>query len=212
MNSIFSTAYFPSAIQYSEYLKADKIIIEAFEHFPKQTFRNRTSIMTAGGVFDLSVPLDKRKNHQLTKDIKINYAEDWQTWHWRTIKTAYQKSPFLEFYEDPIKSLFFDKKFDYLLDFNLNIENQIDSILKTTIHRNISKEFLQNYDKDFRNIISPKNSELKHNIQQGNYYQVYSDRIAFEKNLSILDIIFNLGPESVSHLKAMKLILNDQQI
>lgn len=212
MCAIFSTAYFPAAIQYSEYLKSETVLIEAFEHFAKQTYRNRTTVMTANGIFDLIVPLDKRKNHQYTKDIKINYVEDWQRWHWRTIKNAYLKAPFFEFYEEKINSLFFKNKFDFLLDLNLHIENEIDSILKVSIDRKLSIEYIKNYERDFRTIISPKNMELHSKITQNQYFQLYSDRIEFVKNLSILDIIFNLGSESVSHLKSMHITLNDQQL
>jgi hypothetical protein len=208
MPAIFATSYFPPAIQYSEYLKADEILIEGFEHFPKQTFRNRSYIMTANGIFMLSIPLENRKNHQYTKDIKISHAEDWQKVHWRTISNAYQKSPFYEFYDDKIERLFNLKKHQFLLDLNFEIEECIDSILKVEIERKLTSEYMTvdgNYWSDFRTQISPKNKTLNDQIIQPNYLQVFADKQPFEKNLSILDVIFNLGPESVSHLKQLAL-------
>jgi hypothetical protein len=208
MSSIFSTSYFPPAIQYSEYLKANEIWIEGSEHFPKQTFRNRSYIMTANGVFLLSIPLENRKNHQLTKDIKISHAEDWQKVHWRTISNAYQRSPFYEFYDDKIERLFNLKKHQFLIDLNFEIEECLDKILKVEINRKITTEYFNNDIgnwSDFRTIISPKNKTLENQIIQPNYLQVFADKLPFVKNLSILDVIFNLGPESVSHLKQITL-------
>jgi len=208
MPTIFATSYFPPAIQYSEYIKADEVWIDGFEHFPKQTFRNRSYIMTANGIFMLSIPLENRKNHQYSRDIKISHAEDWQKVHWRTISNAYQKSPFYEFYDDKIERLFNLKKHQYLLDLNLEIEDCIDKILKVEIERKLTSEYLTvngNNWSDYRTQISPKNKTINNQIIQPNYLQVFADKQPFEKNLSILDVIFNLGPESVSHLKQMAL-------
>jgi len=207
MPTLFSTSYFPPAIQYSEYLKADTCLIEAYEHFPKQTFRNRTYIMTANGVFMLSVPLENRKNHQFTKDVKISYAENWQKLHWRTISNAYQRSPFYEYYDYKIEPLFSQKKHTFLLDLNLDIENTINQILKVDIIRQKTTDFHPigtDTFRDFRTIISPKNKSLQSNISEPSYLQVFADKYPFQQNLSILDVIFNLGPESISHLKQIK--------
>ncbi|MBR9833072.1 WbqC family protein [bacterium] len=207
MTTLFSTSYFPPAIQYSEYLKADTCLIEAFEHFPKQTFRNRTYIMTANGVFMLSVPIENRRNHQFTKDIKISYAEEWQKLHWRTISNAYQRSPFYEYYDYKIEPLFSQKKHSFLLDLNLEIENTIDQILKVDINRQKTTEFYTvgtNTFRDLRAIISPKNKFLHSQILESSYLQVFADKFPFQQNLSILDVIFNLGPESITHLKQIK--------
>lgn len=205
--SIFSTAYFAPAIQYSEYLKAEEIYIEVNEHFPKQTYRNRTYIMTANGVFALSIPLAGRKNHSLTKDIKISEAEDWRSLHWKTIENAYRKSPFFDYYEHSLNQLYRGKKHSFLIDFNESAEEIIFDLLKIKIKRENTSNFITENDEQFKDLrlISPKNKDLPNLITEPTYLQVFADKFSFESNLSILDVLFNLGPETVSHLKKMQI-------
>tara|TARA_R110002049_G_scaffold251627_2_gene426006 strand:+ start:3402 stop:4034 length:633 start_codon:yes stop_codon:yes gene_type:complete len=207
--SLFATAYFAPAIQYSEYLKADKIYTEIHEHFPKQTYRNRTYIMTANGIFALSIPLAGRKNHSLTKDIKISQAEDWQKLHWKTIENAYQRSPFFEYYDSKVAELYTKSKHTYLIDFNNEAESIISEILKVELSKENTKTFVPENDESYRDLrlITPKNRELPELITENSYLQVFADKYPFEPNLSILDVIFNLGPESVSHLKQMDILI-----
>jgi len=204
--TLFPTAYFAPSIQYSAYLKSEKIEIEIHEHFPKQTFRNRAYIMTANGVFTLSIPLSGRKNHTLTKDIKISTEEDWKKLHWKTIENAYQRSPFFEFYDTKIEKLYHSKH-QFLIDFNQEAESIIADILKVNFDSNFTKDFVpvdnNNYS-DLR-LINPKNKDLPLMITENPYLQVFADKFPYSPNLSILDVIFNLGPESTSHLKQMAL-------
>ncbi len=207
--SIFSTAYFAPAIQYSEYLKTDEIYIEIHEHFPKQTYRNRTYIMTANGIFTLSIPLAGRKNHSLTKDIKISDAENWRSLHWKTIENAYKRSPFFEYYDRKISELYLGKKHTFLIDFNQSAEAIVTDLLKIDLNQKNTSTFVMEDDDEYKDLrlISPKNKNLPKLITEPSYLQVFADKYPFESNLSILDVLFNLGPESVSHLKQMKIAI-----
>lgn len=207
--SLFATAYFAPAIQYSEYLKADKIAIEIHEHFPKQTYRNRTNIMTANGPFALSIPLAGRKNHSLTKDIKLSKAEDWKTLHWKTIENAYKRSPFFEYYENKINKLYTSSNHSYLIDFNHEAEAIVEDILKVSFVKENTKDFIEENNPNYKDLrlITPKNRELPKLITESSYLQVFADKYPYTPNLSILDVIFNLGPESIVHLKQMSLLV-----
>src|SRR3990170_2824855 len=141
---LLPSSYFAPISYYASVLKSETIFIEQFEHFPKQTFRNRCSIYSPNGIQQLTVPLHERKDKTLTKDIRISYEINWQTLHWRSLESAYRSSPYFEFFEDDFRP-YFEKKFNFLIDFNMEIMQEVLALMK------IKKEFLftSSYQKEF---------------------------------------------------------------
>jgi len=197
---LLPTTYFAPISYYASVLKSETIFIEQFEHFPKQTFRNRCSIYSPNGIQQLTVPLHERKDKTLTKDIKISYEINWQVLHWRSLESAYRSSPYFEFYEDDFRP-YFEKKFNFLIDFNMEIMQEVLALIK------IKKEFLftSSYQKEFegvdlRDSLNKKNVPV---ITLPRYQQVFEDRKGFISNLSIADLLFNQGNNARDYLKAV---------
>jgi len=206
MNSTgyLSTAYW-APIQYiSKLLIFNKIIIEQYETYPKQTYRNRLMIYGANGVQSLQVPVNKGSFvNILLKDIEISYAENWQRNHLKSIESAYRSSPFYEYYIDDILP-FYEKKYKYLIDLNQNILETCTTMLNIKTHIELSSNFeMQPNGFDLRNSIHPKVEKQLDDIffKPYEYVQGFEQRHGFIPNLSILDLIFNTGPEAGSILK-----------
>ena len=187
---------------FSVFLDAENdIAFEQFEHFPKQTYRNRAVIYGANGKLPLIIPIQHTGKREM-KDIRISYAEDWQKLHWKSIKTAYQSTPYFEYYEEKLKAIF-QEKTDSLLEFNLNALKVILGILKTEKDFIVTEEYFKNpSQKDFRSAFSAKSES---EIAMQDYYQSFSDKHGFLKDLSILDLICNIGPESLTYIKNIKI-------
>ncbi len=197
---LISTAFFPNIEYFSEIINEKLVEIEQYENFPKQTYRNRCYITTDKGKMPLIVMLEKSRGGKThTKDIKISYAEDWQKKHFHTIKSAYSLSPFFDFFMPEIEH-FFQKKYKYLLDLNTQVLENLCDLLGVDVKIKFTEDFvpLENNYCDLRFYISPK---IKSKKTFEEYIQVFSDRTAFEPNLSILDLLFNLGSESLAYLK-----------
>lgn len=175
----------------------NEIAFEQFENFPKQTYRNRAAIYGANGKLALIIPI-KHTGKRVVRDIEISYVEDWQKLHWKSIKTAYQSTPYFEFYEDKLKTIY-EEKVDSLMEFNLKALGIILAILKSEKPRELTKEYFRNPDaEDFREKFSAK-SESEYDMAE--YYQSFSDKNGFIKDLSILDLICNIGPETLTYIK-----------
>ena len=125
---ILPTAYLPPIQYLSVISNYDNVLIEQCETFRKQTIRNRCNIYTSNGMLSLIIPLKERRNHSVTKDIKISYDSNWQVIHWRSIESAYSNSPFFEFYKDEFIN-FYNSKFEFLIDFNFSILEKTMKIL-----------------------------------------------------------------------------------
>ncbi len=192
---------FAPIIQFALINSTKNYNIESKEHFVKQSFRSRYQICGANGLLNLVVPIKKWKSHTAIEEIEVSYDEDWQQLHWRSIESAYRASPFFEFYEEEIKPLVFSKE-AYLIRRNANIESAILKILGiATI-----MEFTESYDTrkpDWRMLINPKKKLEIGSIPMSKYIQVFEDKHGFIPNLSILDLLFNLGPESKLYLKQL---------
>jgi hypothetical protein len=189
---VFSTAYLPPIEYFSCLNKYKTILIDVFENYIKQTYRNRCSIYTANGKLTLSIPVKKVDgNHTRVKDIEIDYSQPWQKLHWRAIESAYNSSPFFLYYRDDLKP-FYHKKYKFLSDLN----NEMLAILCKLIGIKTEIYFSERYIEpslhliDFRDAFSPKKkSSLVHN----RYKQVFDDKYSFIPNLSIIDLLFNEG-------------------
>lgn len=178
------------------------IKIERYETYQKMSFRNRTVIAGSNGLINLSVPLEKGRSQKLLiRDIKISYSENWQEQHWRSIKSCYGNSPFFEYYENSL-FLQFQQKQVFLLDLNLSLMEWVKKQLKL----NAVLEMTEAYQTDpgpeifdGRNLSKPKT--LEEGSEPIRYTQVFEDRIGSQPNLSILDLIFCVGPAANSLLK-----------
>ena len=199
-NFLLPSSYFAPISYYSIICMYRESVIEKHEYFIKQTIRNRCSICSTNGMLNLSIPrVRKNSSKKLIKDIQICYTEPWQKIHWKTIKTCYNSSPFFEYYMEKVHALY-QKKEKYLIDFNHRSHKLILDLLQSNQDINYSQEYdLKTPLKDYR-----KHSFSTDNIIK--YDQVFSQENRFINNLSIIDLIFNLGPESNSYLK--KCIIN----
>jgi len=202
---LLSTATFAPVQFYTKMLKAERVYIEQFENFIKQTYRNRYTILGGNGTIDLIVPLVKSRGAKtLIKDIEIAYDTDWQRTHWRTLFSAYNTSPYFEFYTDDLLP-FFEKKYNFLFDFNLEINRVISDLIELESNVLLTEDFQQVPEEtiNFRERISPKEKTPPDpNFNAAPYTQVFSDKLGFTSNLSILDLLFNEGPNSYSLLTA----------
>ncbi|APA65437.1 WbqC family protein [Maribacter sp. 1_2014MBL_MicDiv] len=198
---VIHPSYFPNILTFS-YVLHEPTCWEVHDNYQKQTFRNRTYISNDRGKHILSIPIihvGKEQGRQKYKDVLIDNSYPWQRQHWRTLQTAYRTSPFFEFYEDEIKQLY-DQPYDKLLDYNLKTIETIFECLQMEMPKESTKEFevsLSEHE-DFRFLI---NAKLKHNLTIEPYTQVFGDRHGFIPNLSILDLLFNMGPNSIEYLR-----------
>ncbi|SEM63796.1 WbqC-like protein family protein [Mucilaginibacter gossypiicola] len=175
------------------------ILIEREEHFPKQTYRNRANIYSPDGMLALVVPVIKgSKNHTKVKDVKISYDFMWQRLHWQSLQACYRRSAYFEFYEDDFAP-FYEKQITYLFDYNQELLNLLLKLTKIKTELNYTDEYQPEYPNlhDFRFSIHPKRES---EIQQKPYFQVFEDRKGFMKNLSIIDLLFNQGPQTINYL------------
>jgi len=201
---LLSTAYFAPVRYFTKLALFSESYIEQHEHFIKQTYRNRTVILGANGPISLIVPLKKGREQKIKiKDLRISYDEDWQRNHWRTIFSAYNSSPFFEFYAHEVEH-FFLKKHIFLFDINQQITEAMLAILDIQTSINLTGAFEQIPEDclNFREKINPKahrNNPSEHFIAQP-YTQVFCDKFGFIADLSILDLLFNEGPSSHSLL------------
>lgn len=198
---VLSTTYLGPVEYYSKIFHY-KTIVEQFENYTKQSYFNRCHIATPEGILALSIPIVKESGKTLIRDIKISEHTPWQRTHWRAIKSAYNTTPFFEYYADDIYP-FFEKKWKFLLDFNINIQSKILDILGIENTINLTKSYLDSsrYKKDYRNVIHPKKSITNEDFIATNYYQVFKNKTGFLPNLSIIDLLFNMGNEARIILK-----------
>lgn len=210
MTILIEAQFFPPITYFAHCVQADSVIIEAHEHFQKGSYRNRCHIAGANGLQTLNVPLRRQKDSdnienigdiKSIKNIKIAYDVDWQRQQWRSLQTAYGSAPFWDFYA-PVFERFFTKRYDYLLEYNLDIIKTIFKLLK--IEKDITLSLSTTYTdfftegSDLRQTITPKTNSPMGVV---NYSQLFNDRYAFIPHLSILDLLFCCGNQSLSVLK-----------
>jgi len=205
MKALLSTAYWPNLHYFYYVLNSENIVIESYENYHKQSYRNRTQILTANGKLDLSIPVKKINTKELIKDVEISYTENWQINHWRAITSAYKNSPYFEFFEEEIH-YFYSKEFKFLMEYNSEQLKLILKLLKikkdisfTTIFEKDPKGLL-----DLRNNIHPKIAFTEDQVVAGklksSYYQTFESKFPFHPNLSIIDLLFNKGLETKDYL------------
>jgi len=201
--TLLSTAYLPPISWFKIMLNAEEVIIEQHENFIKQTYRNRCHILAANGVMSLSIPAVKASSKKIKiTDVKIDYATNWQKQHLKSIESAYRNSPFYEYLIDDLLP-FYEKKHKFLFDYNFQLINTVLQMLEIKKEIKLSTSFaeLANNSFDFRNQIKPKKqSEKLTQLASKKYYQVFNEKHLFQADLSIIDLLFNLGSESYGYL------------
>lgn len=198
-NVLLSTTYFGPVQWYQKLYRYDSVFIDQQETFQKQTYRNRCLIATTQGVQALTVPVVHDVSNAIS-DIRISDHGNWRHLHWQALQTAYGDSPFFEYYEDDLRPFFTERHWDRLIDYNASICQKMCELLDIqpkTIQGSCNS-FL-NPD-DFRLGINPKHPLEDADFQPRPYYQVYQQKHGFLPNLSILDLLFNMGPESIFYL------------
>lgn len=213
-NLLIDLHFFPSVQFFTKLLLFETITLEQHEHYNKGSYRNRCYLQGANGLVRLSVPLKQGKNQrQIINTVSIAYEEHWQSEHWTTICSAYNNAPFFDFYRDAFQP-FFKKRYDSLFDYNLDIlKTCIQMIGLDETKLKLSESYLKPEELpentlDFRSGIHPKAKYQLEDIhfKAFKYPQVFEDRHGFMPNLSILDLIFCAGPQTIEILDLSTLI------
>jgi hypothetical protein len=201
MNILIHPTYFPTVAHFVAIANANTVTFEAADNFQKQTFRNRMYVYGANGKLLLNIPVKHNKDKQKTlyKNIEIENVEDWQKQHWRSIVSAYKSSPFFEYYEDDLKDLFTNTHTS-LYDLNIKLFN----ILCDCIDIEVNIEYTTSFntttpETDLRHLVNSKKETF---IQLEPYTQVFGDKYGYLNNLSILDLLFNEGPNTLNYLES----------
>ena len=196
---LLSTAYLPPVEYFSLIAGTDGIIIEKEESYLKQSYRNRCYILCAHGPLLLSVPVLEGSRHNVpVKEARIDYSKRWQQVHLRALMTAYRSSPFFDFYFEPLEKII-SVNHEFLIDLNTSLLEALLKMLKIDMLISFTDDFepLNDEQYDWRYRINP--GKKSHTVLKG-YFQVFDTGKGFIPNLSIIDLIFNMGPESGIHL------------
>ena len=203
MNIIIHPSYFPSVSHFVAIAKADLVTLEMEDNFQKQTNRSRMYIYSPNGIQLLNVPVKHSSSrHQRIKEVKIENDFDWQKQHFKSLEAAYRTSPFFEYFEDDILSVF-KKKHTFLMDLNLETMSVVSKCLRMDFDYDESSEFFHNVDDkvDCRNLINGKKDTSKFE----SYTQVFGDKHGYLNNLSVLDLLFNEGRYALEYLRNQQL-------
>ena len=233
---LLQTTYFGPVQWYQKLYRYDRCLIEQYDSYQKQTYRNRCIIATANGPQALTVPVDTHAvlgdsvaptvlgssaaptvlgdsvaeaPKCLLKDVRISDHNQWRRVHWNALQSAYSESPFFEYYADDIRP-FFEKKYDFLIDFNEAIRQTVCKLIDIHPTVEYTQEFLPLPQPsaftphpslhDFRSVINAKHPLPDADFEAKSYWQVFRHKHGFLPNLSILDLLFNQGPESIFYL------------
>lgn len=200
--ALLSTTYFGPVQWYQKLYRYDSVLIEQHETFRKQTYRNRCVIATTQGLQALTVPVSKLDFSSHISQMMISDHGNWRRLHWQALQTAYGDSPFFEYYEDDLRPFFTNNDWLRLIDFNAAICQKMCELLDIAPQIAKTTHFIepQTSPNDFRETINPKHPAVDADFIPRPYYQVFASRHGFLPNLSILDLLFNMGPESIFYL------------
>ena len=207
--ALLQTAYFGPIQWYQKLYRYDHCLIEQYDSYQKQTYRNRCLIATANGVQALTVPVEHSpltSHHSpMVKDLRISDHNQWRQVHWNALQSAYSESPFFDYYADDLHP-FFERKYNFLIDFNEAIRQKICELIDIRPSVEYTSEYIsaitpQTSDiTDYRDVIHAKHPQPDDTFEPKRYWQVFQHKHGFLPNLSILDLLFCMGPESVFYL------------
>ena len=197
MDILIHPNYFPNIDQFTQIIKVNNILFEVSDNYQKQTFRNRTYIYGANGKLGLFIPvIHTHKKRELFKDVKISYESNWMDLHLKSLQSAYRSSPYFEYFEDDLIKLYSEKE-KFLVDFNIKCFKLISNLLDLDLDFKISNEYLEKTS-DIIDLRDLSNARKEKKIETPKYIQVFESKHGYINNLSILDLIFSEGPNSVS--------------
>jgi len=199
--AILQTTYFGPIQWYQKLHRFDHCMIEQHDSYQKQTYRNRCLIATANGVQALTVPVEHNNDRMLVKDLRISDHNQWRRIHWNALQSAYSESPFFEYYADDIRP-FFEKRYDFLIDFNEAIRETVCKLIDILPQIEYTSAYNSQWQEsaDYRDVIHAKHPLPDNDFEAKPYWQVFQHKHGFLANLSILDLLFCMGPESVFYL------------
>ena len=196
MDILIHPNYFPNIHQFRQIIKANNILFEVSDNYQKQTFRNRTYIYGANGKLGLFIPvIHTHKNRELFKDVKISYDSNWMDLHLKSLQSAYRSSPYFEYFEDDFIKLYSEKE-KFLADFNIKCIKLISNLLDLDLDFKISNEYVKKTN-DIIDLRDLSNARKEKKIETPKYIQVFESKHGYLNNLSILDLIFSEGTNSV---------------
>lgn len=202
MDTLLSSAYLPPVQYYTKLQQCGSgtAYIEGCDSYAKQTYRNRCVIADANGPLALTIPTEKGAPGKcLMRDIRISDHGNWRHQHWNALEAAYRHTPFFQYYEDDFRP-FYEKKIPFLYDFNMQLTQLVANLIGLEATLKPTDEYRHTPDDiaDFRTLITPRvpweSDAAFHPVP---YYQVFKEKHGFIPNLSIIDLLFNMGPESI---------------
>lgn len=198
--ALLSTAYFGPVQWFQKVNRYDLAIVDERESFLKQTYRNRCIIAAANGPQALTVPVERGATGDISS-MRISDHGNWRHIHWNALCSAYGESPFFDYYEDDVRP-FFEERWEYLCDYNMAIARKMCELLQ--MKEPVSTADVGTVDPsdvaDFRSLIRPKHAQPDAEFQARPYWQVFAQKNGFLPNLSVLDLLFNMGNEAVLYL------------
>ena len=191
-NTLLCSAYLPPVNFFTVIKSGGDVLIEQYDNYCKQTYRNRCRIATAGGIQTLTIPVVKSDSpKQLMKDVRISDHGDWRRQHWNALESAYMNSPFFMYYQDDFRP-FYERRIEFLIDFN----TQLTELILKLAGMDKKIKLTESYSRpstginDLRQLIDPQQTS-----QNRPYWQVFKQKYGFQPNLSAVDLLFNMGPE-----------------
>ena len=202
-----SSAYLAPVQYYAHLVACRRAVVEQYDHYVKQTYRNRCTIAAPDGPLSLTVPIVKPDTPKcLMRDIRISDHGNWRHLHWNALESAYNHTPFFEYYRDDFRP-FYEQRYEFLMDFNEALCHLVCSLIdiEPDLSRSTSycADLPSGETEDCRECIHPKKDFRTADpaFRPQPYYQVFQERLGFLPNLSIVDLLFNMGPESLLVLR-----------